>query len=52
MKSAPEAPDVRRLVDAYLAMTPAAQAQVLKLIEAMAVKHPVQRPVLRLVAKQ
>lgn len=51
MKSVPEAPDARRLLNAYLSMTPAAQAQVLKLVEAMAQKHPAQRPVLRLVAK-
>jgi hypothetical protein len=52
MNPAQLAPDVRRLIDTYLSMTPAAQSQVLKLAEVMAVRHPIQRPVLRLVAKQ
>lgn len=53
MKSALPNQEAQRLLDAYYAMTPEARAQVLKLAEVMAERHPAQlpRPVLRLVAK-
>jgi hypothetical protein len=44
-------PETRRLIDAYLAMNVEAREQVIKIAEAMAVRHPAERPaLLRLVS--
>ena len=43
--------EARRLLDAYLAMNAEAREQVVKIAEAMALRHPVERPIpLRLVS--
>ena len=44
-------PETRRLIDAYLAMNLEAREQMIKIAEAMAERHPAERPaVLRLVS--
>lgn len=44
-------PDTSRLIDAYMAMNVEAREQMLKIAEAMAARHPMERqPVLRLVS--